>query len=224
MLALPYAQTLMKFDEQILMAVSRGEALQNEIDDLGHRMRDMGNNFSAKLTLNSEITTLIRRYSDIVDSWEGACKELASLDSELEKSMQIEGNAPDIIRDVRALMGEAETNLNFKLDFEEGGPFLFEVLRPTLNRLIETGKTLHHMVQEVLTKPHRRAGRFDVLLDKIIKYSFWLFPGGGFVFLLYGFFTGNRDTLIFGAILILSSLVVFLLIEWDQRAKRNKGT
>ena len=216
-----YEAGILKFDNEIIRIVAMCQNLRRKIDDLTTERNEIGNDFSAKLLNNEQMAPLIEHYSEIVRSYETACKEFSQLDSDLEKIMAVEDDAQELIGDVKKTLEEMTSNFNFKTDFNEAQAYISEVLTPTVDRIIEAGQAIHVKAQDALVSFNPPKGKFDDAMYKILKGTFWLLPGIGGALFIYGFFTKHEGLLAFGSIMLLSSLILFVALKFERHKEQK---
>ena len=216
-----YEAGILKFDNEIKRIVAMCQDLRQKADDLVAEMEELGNAFSAKLLSNEQIMPLIDQYSEIVHSYEIACKEFSQLDPELEKIMSVESDAQELIEDVKRTLEAATSNFNFKTDFDEVQTYISDVLAPTLDRIIEVGKAIHVKAQDALVSFNPPKSKFDDALYKILKGTFWLLPGIGGALFIYGLFTKHIGSLTLGFILLFGSLILWILLKFERQKARK---
>lgn len=218
-----YESGILKFDNDIMRIVSMCLDLRRKIDDLTTEMNEMGNDFSAKLLSNEQMVPLVAHYSEIVRSYETACKEFSRLDADLEKIMAVEEDAQELIGDVKKTLEETASSFNFKTDFEEAQIYISEVLTPAVDRIIEAGQTIHLKAQDAMAAFNPPKSKIDDVIVKILKGIFWGLPGIGGGLFIYGFFTKHEGSLAFGSILFLSSLILFIWLKFERQKEQKLG-
>ncbi len=215
-----YEAGIKKFDKEISRVIVLCKDLQKELDDLQSQMVGVDNNFSAKLLSNEKISIFVRQYSEIVRSYESACKEFSKLDPILEKLMYVEGDAKDLIDDATRVMDEAQTSISFGTSFEDSSSFIFEVLAPTLSRIVEVGNAIVEKARETL-EPNLQNNKQSKMFDVFGVIFFWLMFTAGILMISVGFFAKKSNFLKFGAILCVSASAIIFLIKSDKWPNRN---
>lgn len=144
--------SILKFDKDIANVISMCLDFKGELKELRAEMNEVGNSYSAKLLSNEKIDIFVKRYSEIVISYDLACKEFAKTDSDLEKIMFSEGDVIELARDVEALIAEVKSQQSFGSNFEGAVSYIFETLAPTVDRIIEVGQAIQEKVRETPPK------------------------------------------------------------------------
>jgi len=213
-----YEAGIKNFDKEISRVIVLCKDLQKELDELQSQMVGVDNNFSARLLSNEKISIFVRQYSEIVRSYESACKEFSKLDPILEKLMYVEGDAKDLIDDVTRVIDEAQTSISFGTSFEDSSSFIFEVLAPTLNRIIEVGKAINEKAREDF-RPGREENTNSLIQPFI--FIFGLIFLTGLSMASWGFLKHRSNFLQFGAILVFSSSLLILWIKSEKHSSQN---
>lgn len=213
---------ILKFDNEILIVIAMCEDFQKEVNDLKGQMNEAGNDFSARLLSNEQVSFFVKRYSDIVIAYETACKKFSQSEADLEKIMHIAEGTQEMINDIKKTMNEAETSMNFKTDFEHADLLIFESFSNAVMLIIEGGKVIHNALQEILSPCAGKNSRLDDIFLKIFKGGFWLFLGIGPGLLIYGFLARHKGSLLLGSIMSFSALLLFVQIKLEKRNERKK--
>jgi len=144
--------SILKFDKDIGNVISMCLNFKGELKELRAEMNEVGNSYSAKLLSNEKIDVFVKRYSEIVIMYDSACKEFSKSDPDLEKIMFSEGDVRELANDVEALIAEVKSNQSFGANFEGAVSYIFETLAPTVDRIIEVGRTIQEKVRETPPK------------------------------------------------------------------------